>query len=205
MDCDGEPPFSTIHCKFTQATVTRSSPTEDERRKMIDALKAEPWEKLRMSLNEICRKIREQSPANLPPKEGSDKAASWVQFLERAKPLCACQTAECARQQFTTFFTGLEDGLCKVRTNTFEREFTRTPGRKKWISNPGPEGICDAVTVIVIEAEESGYLWTYTQTRVTADTTSELCKGFEFNVPVVYSWKALETVFADCKSIKFGS
>ena len=46
--------------------------------------------------------------------------------------------------------------------------------------------------------------WTYTQTRITADTTSALCEGMDKKEPLVNSWMIEDQMLLDCKLIEFG-
>jgi hypothetical protein len=204
MDCDGQPPFSTLHCSFTQVTVSRSSQTEEKRQSFVKDLSSAPWTELQKTLAEMCPKLDGRAPEMLMPDPGSAKAASRAELISRARPLCACKDVTCARAEFATFFGGLERDQCAVWTNAFERDFTRAPGERKWVSNPGPQGLCNVVDVVVIESDESGWLWTYTQTRVTLDRSNKLCESKEPNLKMVYSSHAVDTGFAKCSSIKFG-
>ena len=63
-------------------------------------------------------------------------------------------------------------------------------GAKKWLSNPGPGGICQIVKIYELEGD--GSFWNLTETRVTAgETKGPLCEGVteELNKPTLWTWK----------------
>lgn len=100
----------------------------------------------------------------------------------------------------------VENGRCKIATNEFTQQFRRAGN--KWISDSTPKGICDVSNVSVLESEENGVLFTFTQTRmVVGNTQGVLCKGVEESVgkPVVFSWKYRDNyTIESCKSLAFG-
>ncbi len=83
--------------------------------------------------------------------------------------------------------------------------------QKKWISNPGPQGLCNVVTVKTLEAPGEGYtLWKFTQVTVSVDVDTkrnnlgdQICGGIELNKPVIYSWDIPTDLIIDCQCIKY--
>jgi hypothetical protein len=97
-----------------------------------------------------------------------------------------------------------EGRACEVSTQEFRAAFKRT-GPDKWVSTHGPEGLCDVVTVQVIEREsDSSSLWTFNQTTPTADTKTPLCRGFQLNKPDRFSWQYPTTSILTCEEIRSG-
>jgi len=209
MECHGTPPFNSMSCRFTQVTVSRpASGDAKSQQEAIAELDSMPWDKLRALRDDMCGNLNAPKTREwrLIPRQGSAKAAGQARALAMIRPICGCRDAACVRAQFSAYLA-LERETCKVWVNTFDVDFKRASRERRWVSNSEPEGLCNVVTAIVIEQEagdKAGVKWTYTQTRLAADTTSPLCKAFELNVPAVNSWKALGTISLDCKSIEFG-
>jgi hypothetical protein len=211
MECAGTAPFNMMHCRFTEVSVSRpQSADAKSQQDAIAELKDMPWEKLRSVRDDMCAKLdAPPSDSTLVPRDGTAKSAARGRALAMIRPLCGCRDATCVRAWWEDYLA-LERETCKVWVNSIDVDFKRVPGARKWISKSEPEGVCKAVTVIVIELDPAdksavGIQWTYTETTVTADTTaSPLCKAFELNVPTVYSWKALPSSFIECKNVEFG-
>jgi hypothetical protein len=203
MDCDGAPPYDTITCHFTQVTVHKS-PEDKSGREAIRKLAAEPWEKVKAERDGLCQPI----PPEALPATGPAKVAAFHAFLKDREALCECTDAPCVAREFERFLD-LDQRTCHVRTNTFSADLRRVGRERKWISGTEPSGMCSAVNVTVIEIDPSDkagfYKWTFTQTRVSADTSTDFCKDLEVNVPAIFSWKAPERSLMDCRLIEFGS
>ncbi|RKH01245.1 hypothetical protein D7X32_21080 [Corallococcus carmarthensis] len=90
---------------------------------------------------------------------------------------------------------------CHISTNAFEVLFTRM-NKKKWINQPRPSGICNVVTAVILERQDdTGVMWTYTQTRVAVDDDAAVCKGFELNKPLTFTSGGSSAVVLDCSGI----
>ena len=96
-------------------------------------------------------------------------------------------------QVFVESVTASEKRTCRLMVNSFRVDFERI-GAEQWLSNPGPQGLCNVVTTYSLR-QESGYsiLWTLSETMIAADTKGPLCKDAlhddELNKPIVWSWK----------------
>ncbi len=78
---------------------------------------------------------------------------------------------------------------CSTFTQTFSLDFQKI-GKGKWLSNPGPGGLCQIVKLYELQGD--GLLWTMTETRVTAgETEGPICEGVtdEIGKPTVWTWK----------------
>ena len=204
MDCEGDPPYLSIRCHFTQVVVSRQKQAPPSQKDIAEFL-AEPWEKVRKLRDDMCTTVgRGPAADSLPPAPGSAKAAARTHYLSVVKPMCACSDAPCVWRVMQSI---VNEQTCTVWANTFDLSFSRAPGERKWISDSKPEGLCNVVTIAVIELDPkdtSEVLWTYTQTRLTADKTSSLCQHLEIGVPLVNSWRAAGSSLLDCKFVTFG-
>jgi hypothetical protein len=103
---------------------------------------------------------------------------------------------------------------CSVDTQSFSLDFKRI-GTWKWVSNPGPGGLCNFVKVYELLGEplrgDDGKIltlqWKMTETRVVADTTRPLCEGAEkeLNKPTVWSWRYPDEYELSCDFVTFRS
>lgn len=215
MECTGSAPYAEIDCSFVQVVVATKN--EDEiNKKLIEFDK--DFSNLKES--EIVKKLEE--PCTLS-KGDYEKKYDWhllsnekKKFIEddfeKFSRVCKCLKNSSVligknkKECITSEMKELElkkIKSCRVWTNTFELSFKRVDVNK-WLSNPGPKGICDFVNIATIEKEEkSDFLWNFSQTRVTGDTKSDLCKGFDYNKPVVFSWKHPTQANVNCENITF--
>ncbi|MGQ0811229.1 MAG: hypothetical protein ACT4OO_08390 [Nitrospiraceae bacterium] len=110
--------------------------------------------------------------------------------------------------RFITLMDDKQKRTCGTFTQTFSLDFTRI-GIRKWLSDPGPSGLCRMMKVYELTGEgDLSLLWTLTETRVTAgDTESPLCKGVkeELNQPIVWSWKSPGEFELPCDFISHNS
>ncbi|WNG34167.1 hypothetical protein F0U61_11430 [Archangium violaceum] len=159
----------------------------------------------RFSTKEVQTNFEKSQRSGSPERRAASRQEHelWGAVCRCAKNDKACLTDALIKAVET------DERTCRVSTDEFEMEFTRT-GKNKWISNPGPRGACNLVMVTVIERDkEHSYLWTYTQTRLSADTDTEFCAslfkdGISLNVPLRYSWNASSTSLVNCERVKPG-
>ena len=95
---------------------------------------------------------------------------------------------------------------CKI--DTFKQDWSakfKKVATNKWVSNKGPIGLCESVYLITLENEPKyPRLWKFSQTRVYANTSNELCKRLDINIPLEFTWKGTETFDLKCEYIEFG-
>lgn len=213
MDCEGVKPFDQLECKFIQTRISKKDTEEVE--KEIEALKTDIK---KMTDDELSKQI-ERLCENL---ENGKKKATTISTLPQEKkaylnlvqqdwtPTCDCKKPGVFVSKRDCLIKAMEPILsreketCHITVNTFELNFKRH-GSRKWISNPGPKGICGLVNVATIEHKaETSLLWSYTQTRVAGNTDSENCRKYDLNKPITYSWDATSESLMNCSIIKFG-
>lgn len=205
MECEGKAPFAKIHCRFTQVDVIK--PTEEEwlksRAELDKDLAKKTEEQLLQDFATTCKGLA-QAEENLKQKmqaSGPYKADFAKKSLADFKRLCSCKDKACIVKAMLAQ-QDQERRTCRVTSQTFEADFQKT-GTRKWVSNNGPEGLCDLVTVMVIEHEpDATVLWTFTRTRASGNTDAAPCKRFEINKPYVFSWRAPEQALMGCEVIK---
>lgn len=206
MECEGSAPYSAITCHFTQVMI--SPPSADEIKSSDAAakdLEGAPWEELRKLRKDACDNVLSAKSRINPPGLTAGKVALRNSFVGAMARACECRDAPCVRSVWISL---LRRRSCRVWANTFTVEFRRVPGEQKWISKAEPEGLCNVVTVIVIELDPTdtklGMKWTYSQTRVAVDTSSPLCKGFELNAPLANAWDEPSATMLTCDDFTFG-
>ncbi len=199
MECEGEPPFATIDCAFTQVTVHAPDAQQlaTARAKYVKDIAADP--RLKDGDRKEACEIASGSVADGPEA----RVAAGLHMVGRMQAICACKDDACAQAALVDLMMDSER-TCKVYTHTFDLVLSRVRGERKWISTPAPSGLCSSVNATVIEGDETGLKWTFTQTRITADTSSELCKGLKVNDPAIYSWKTSGLAWLGCDLVDFG-
>jgi hypothetical protein len=107
-------------------------------------------------------------------------------------------------------FSEYDDKCCTIHVNRWKDNFQRI-SQFKWISNPGPVGICNVVRIKTLETKDDNYLlWKYTEVNVSVDLDKKgndfidkWCAGIELHKPVVYSWDIPTDFAPDCQCIKY--
>jgi hypothetical protein len=101
-------------------------------------------------------------------------------------------------QVFLDSLSRVTKRTCGLLVEPFSLDFKKT-GKGQWLSNPGPQGVCNVVRTYVLRRDEkndfAGSLWTITETMVARGVESPLCKppfdsdkNQELNKPFVWSW-----------------
>jgi len=193
MRCESVERSGHIRCKFIQTFVLTK--TEDEikaglakARKELEGAYATEWPKARGEMCDgLSKKLAEMRSAIASAPEARKRARAAL--ADHMTALCACSTRTCVLEEFIRN-EERELRACRVTVHTWEQEFERVSDRK-WISNPGSVGLCNVVTVSVLEGEKDApSLWTLTQTVVSADREGPCAGvGSTLNQPLVYSWK----------------
>jgi hypothetical protein len=93
---------------------------------------------------------------------------------------------------------------CKITTNYFTKDFDRV-SKSKWLSNPGPRGLCNLVIVTTLERkdESNPYSIVYKQTKVDGDT-DDLCSSNQFHRPYIFSYKYPQNIKFKCEYFEPG-
>lgn len=107
-------------------------------------------------------------------------------------------------RKIKTEMMNMQHATCKIMQNFFTQSFQRVH-KHKWLSNPGPEGLCNVVRVSTLENDpKHPILWTYTSTIASADK-SELCdKWVASKQTIVSSWKTSKAYkFPQCKYLEY--
>lgn len=164
MDCEGDP-LGTIDCSFTQVTVSVRGAAEVE--KARTEMKAEGLTpSQRAEIRSTCSKMK-AAPPETPPQ----RAALTQLVIGRFARACACRDDRCFDRELIEALAAGER-KCKIWTHTFEARLNRVLGQRKWVGMSEATGICQAVNATVVESDEKGLYWTFTQTRLTAFTES---------------------------------
>jgi hypothetical protein len=101
----------------------------------------------------------------------------------------------------------IQRNTCEISIWSSRTKFDRVGTSRRWMSNPGPQGLCNVVTVSTLGPEDNHPgLWRFTTITVSADTSSPACAFYKplINKPEVYSWDAPDTIAAACKYLKLG-
>lgn len=202
MQCNGDPPFNEITCDFTQIMLRKMDEKERRIREedAVDSaykMKTEDIRKLKKDLpskHDMEKIIAETNLTN-------EQRAALNKYLSIAS--LNIKTHEDLKK-FVLKQIEHEFRTCKINHFDFQATFKRI-SKNKWLSNPGPQGLCNVVTVITLEnnPEHSG-LWKYSQVKASADTNNKLCEGIELNRPFTCSYQVSSEYCFDCDTISFG-
>lgn len=213
MTCEGEPGLERLTCHFVSTSVRK--PAEAAVAAAVEKVKSAVLAKEGASeMKKLCANFtskKVQTTFEKSQRSGSpERRAASRQDQELWGAICRCaENDKACLVDALGKAVEAEERTCRVFTNEFQMEFTRA-GKDKWISNPGPKGACNLVMVTVIERDkEHSNLWTYTQTRLSADSDTELCAslfkdGISLNVPLRHSWNASNTSLVNCERVKPG-
>lgn len=180
FSCKGKMPLKEITCDFIQKILIRNTESVAEVKKFLSTISIDDLKKEKNF--SYCKKefATPIKVSNAHAKEHSDE------IEKNSDTLCNC-VAENDLKCFSNAmmkFAEMKEKTCKVVLNSFSIRFKKI-SKDKWLSNPGPEGLCNLVNVGTLEAVgDSGYSWKYTQIRVASDK-GEHCK-FDLNKPTVY-------------------
>ena len=144
MDCDGTPPFTRMHCRFTQLAVSRPGPSDGKsHQEALAELERMPWPELRAMRDDMCKNLDTNlgSDQQLLPNDGSQKAATRARTIAMVKQLCQCTEATCARRELSSY-VALARETCKVWMNSYEADFKRASTMRRWVSDSTPYGSC---------------------------------------------------------------
>jgi hypothetical protein len=214
MECDGQAPtFSLLNCDFTEVLIIMKSEGElakarEERRKAFSQITAKDFNDMRTSLKKIRGELTKERKAlldSLTPekKTYNNRLALMLENMDKCK---SRDELFKVLEEFDEF----ENKCCTVHINAWKDDFKRI-SRFKWISNPGPQGLCNVVRIKTLESSDDLYLlWKYTDVAVSVDFDktkkdffNQFCAGIELNKPVVYSWDIPTQFVSDCECIKY--
>ena len=209
--------LATITCRFTQISIQKRSDEKIEQEIAKTREEIEKWtlnDKQKIdNILETCEQrlaesrvyIENRKSALMPSKQVLDE-----EDLATEAKLCSCKKKRSPKERRDCFIEGSIDQKreslksCRVSAAEFNATFKRV-GERKWLYNPGPMGLCGAVTVIELQHEpESNLLWTFKQTRVSVgQSDDEICKHIEVDKPVIYSWRYPNAAKLSCEKIDF--
>jgi hypothetical protein len=212
MECEGQGPlYSNITCTFTHAIITKKTEAElaEERKKrQLDSSKMTDKDITIMKTPLKKEKITKERLALLdaltPEKKGySDRIIAMAQNIDKS-------TNKTEVFNIINDFSEFDDRCCSIGITTWQEQFERV-SQYKWISNPGPQGLCNVVRIKTLETTDDNYLlWKFTEITVSVDVDKtrndmfdKMCAGIEINKPTVYSWDVPTDMIMDCQCIKF--
>jgi hypothetical protein len=212
MECEGQGPlYPNITCTFTHVTITKKTEAElaEERKKrQLDSSKMSDKDFNIMKTSPKKEKITKERLALLnsltPEKKGySDRIMTMAQNIDKS-------TNKTELFNIINDFSEFVDRCCSIGITTWQAQFEKV-SQYKWISNPGPQGLCNVVRIKTLEANDDMYLlWKLTEITVSVDVDKtrndmfdKICSGIEINKPTVYSWDVPTDMIMDCQCIKF--
>lgn len=202
MQCQGKPPYERITCEFTQLGVRKGDEASFKKSEatLAASLEAESEADLRKEVETLrsnAALMRDRAKTLSVP----EKRAWYTRYLQYVDAVSRCRDKACIVSEMLRHNQEDRD-TCTVWGHHFSAEFDRV-GPDKWISNPGPQGLCNVVTVQTLEREPNEpLLWTFTSSRVTADKDKP-CDELK-PTRSVYSWKTPSALAMQCNTINFG-
>lgn len=205
MKCYGEVPFQEIDCSFTQVMISATSAKDlaDRKAEVIKELD-------KVQQKEIQSMNKGLSATDIEKLQGRMKHATPEQqaYAQDLIPILKALTSSNDKVSLKKVILDQQDmegATCSITLNTFDLHFSRI-SKNKWLSNPGPVGLCNVVRVSTLEnLEDHPNLWFFTQTTVTADKDPTCKKWVEVGATMVTSWDSPKAFkFGQCKYIQFG-
>jgi hypothetical protein len=195
MDCEGKAPFESISCTFTQVSVSIAS--EDyiakQRAELTKQAAAEAVDR-----PAACKIGAQTVPEGAVPA----RTAAAGRFIKAMDKACKCPDDACFRSQLVELFVA-EERVCRVHTNTFHIQLDRILGTRRWANTSKPSLTCAAVDYTLVESDDTGSKWKFTQTRLTSDDDFELCRHLAINKPSVFSSSERGAALLNCELVDF--
>lgn len=167
MQCSGDAPrYMHVHCVFR--TVAVRVPTASAIDEAVREVREHSFQASELAtLRRMCAAPRSEVP-------GRERDAS--------ESMCACLSRDAAERvgcvlDVIAEWERTRVSACEVGTQSFEVDLERV-GRTRW-SGTATGVLCANVTAVIVDSDDEYLRWTYTQTRVAVDDSSELCGGFE--------------------------
>jgi hypothetical protein len=142
-----------------------------------------------------------------PPIEKEKVLNAQVAEIEN---MCKCQSAadpwSCLQ---ANSIRKIKESLNTCRLSPFGREIFSLKFKRvgdKWVSNSGPQGLCDVIKVITLEKESEKYGWeilTFTQVVVSSGKGSLCPTKSDLFKPLVFSWKYGALAELTCSRFSF--
>ncbi len=171
-----------VSCTMYTVTVSHQMAPEE-----LPAKRAQLHELVRTASDEMRAEIKQELRSLCETfLDGRSHGNAPLEMREKMRSVCNNPTRPGAFQELAEVMLELDTETCVISPLLpGVQPFTRT-GDGRWLWNPGPTGTCSATTVGVLESSD-GYTWTYTQTRLDADRSTDACRALELNRPVI--WK----------------
>ena len=206
-----------VKCEFEGVRIVLpSSPTVREMREAFLEFEKEAasadQEKMLKDFQEMCQSSLELYQAEKAPREKStphtketlDALRRELSTICNRKPDSKEELIEAFRDLLTAFSDWIgqaEKRCCGLFVQGWEMEFTRV-SETKWVNSPLPYGPCKIMKLYELEGDGT-FRWTLTETRVSGDTESPLCKDVqdELMKPVRWSWNGPKYFHLPCDYI----
>lgn len=205
MECKGEAPYKEIDCSFVQMFI-RATSAEDiskNRNNFINEID-------KLKPNEIEKHRKDFDIAKLAEIEASSRNNTMEQnrvlneMFEIIKRISVTKDKASYKKEMIDL-VNISDSTCHISSYSFDLQFTRI-AKNKWISNPGPQGLCNVVKVATLEnTPEHPILWTFSQITASADV-DKFCNIAKVGDGIVFKWDAPKLYkFDQCKYLEFGA
>jgi hypothetical protein len=205
-ECEGTTASREITCRFTQISVRYQLDPKNvsaEIEQAITQLRAEAGKDPRKYADQICAEVRKSSRAEWERK----LQAIWNPRTRQTTRefLALCENFSMPSLEALTRRNMLAASrTCNVSTFQNNPVTYKKVSPNKWVANVGPEGMCSSIYLYTMENEPKySNLWTWSQVRTYVDTSEKLCKGFETNNKIEFSWKG-DDPDVTCETITFG-
>lgn len=205
MQCNGEAPYTEMHCHFNQISILKMG--DEERQKA----RAETDNEIaKMTKKDIADSFKSFAKADDLDKVEKRLLAAPTEekraYLEHSYRIFRDMLAVKDKAQMKQVMNRMnqeKEETCNIWFNEFDATFRRLT-KNKWVSNPGAGGLCNVVTVMTLEnMPEYDNLWKFTQVVASSDNDG-LCKGIQTNTPAIYVWDAPTELALKCKYLAFG-
>ena len=202
FDCEGEgdPPYRAVKCDLILVSIRKMTAEQKSSSRaelaQIDTMSDSDFRKARKQFEDMDSGKLQARIAKATPEQ----AAFLSDFAESIKLFRGSTNRQLVKAAGAKM-NDLEENTCRVAMTRGQLVFTRVSERR-WVSNPGPQGLCNVVGVQVLENDPAGaFLWKYTETTLSADVDKKACEFLKegLNKPHGYSWDYPQTIAPGCK------
>lgn len=194
MKCQPDDEAETnLKCSFTQKMILRG--VKNGRSLLVDQLSRADIKAIRKD----CSMYSGSSPTPLNPvmkPRIEEEGRGYREFCNCVK---SSESKKCV-EGYQKVLANIAQRKCRVISNDFEFVLKQVT-KGKYLSEVSPKGMCNYVTIVVLEKTGPNKTWKYSQTRLSGDE-GPLCV-LNLNKPEVY-FESYDTDFPGCDFISVG-
>ena len=204
LECKFEASDSLLRCLTTYVSVSGLSDKQKGKLRSDLADLDKATDKDISKLREFYRALDPSKAKKRFEVATPEQKAYMADYLKASEEVAAAKDKNSLKTAISKL-NELDESTCNVSIQRGETTFRRA-GANRWVDNPGPQGLCNIVTVQVFEQNsEHKSLWTLTQTTLSGDVERPMCSFVKesLNKPWTFSWDAPKSLSLKCRYLHY--